>query len=186
MTNHIIKSSFGNFNVSLEARNFKEKDIPLLEASVSKMARALGSDNFEDFCLRYSYKSQSCTGYWWWKKCKSIIHKSFRWNKELCRKEIYDKLMSGKETLSPDHDNEADVFLSLDKKNKKGVLGYTYPSTNWQWIYNWFFKTGNADSIAGNIAHEWCHKMGFGHERKYNSLRSKTVPYAVGYFVRDF
>ena len=74
----------------------------------------------------------------------------------------------------------------LFRRSKRNVLGYTYSNTKTQWVYNYFFTNGGIEDIAGNMVHEWVHKMGFGHASKNNSTRKYTVPYAVGYFVKEY
>ena len=74
----------------------------------------------------------------------------------------------------------------LDKRYKKGVLGYTYPSTVKQWIYKSFFIDATYKEVSQNLTHEWMHKIGFGHPSKKTSTRKYSVPYACGYFVRDY
>ena len=176
------------FKVNLIAKNFDNdsNDKHKLLLAITKMADVMSSEDFKDFVLNYYYQSYKCTGSLWNKKCKYYMRYRFRYNKDKTREQIYNHLMTGSEVLLPEEDNEADIRLKLDKSYKKGVLGYTYPNTVWQWIYNWFFSEGTVDQIAGNLAHEWCHKMGYGHESKYNKYRRYTVPYAIGYFVRDF
>jgi hypothetical protein len=96
--------------------------------------------------------------------------------------------MKGAE-LEPDEtpeDNEADIFLKIDRTDKPGVIGYTYSNTKWQWIYSRILREWGAQDIAGNLAHEWCHKIGFEHESSWTSKREHSVPYAIGYYVRDF
>ena len=132
---------------------------------------------------------------WWWKKCHTVKHSQFVDNhimvegKEhvMSKEEIYMHLMAGEETLSEDgEDGEADIFMELDRRSSRNVLGYTYSNTTKQWIYNSFFTNGDDWDIAGNIVHEWVHKMGYGHAYKRTATRQYSVPYAVGYFVRDY
>lgn len=175
------------FKVRLETSGFKNSDMERLGQAAQLVADALGSKEFMDFCLEFSYEKTICSGWLWWKSCQKEIVEEFRWNNDLEREGIYDLLMAGEEALSEEgKDGEADIVLELDKRNKRGVLGYTYANTSKQWIYNWFFREGDIWDVAGNLAHEWTHKMGFGHEWRYNYYRQFTVPYAVGYFVRDY
>jgi len=177
--------------VRLQTSKFSDKDHVKLQKAINKMAFVLSTDDFKNFVLDFSYNVKVCKGFYVWKTCKSVTRYGMRYNdlddkKNLTQSQIYNAIMSGSERLIPEKDQEADIFLELDKKNKKGVLGYTYPSTIWQWVYNSFFKNANYHEVSGNLTHEWCHKIGFGHEKKYNWKRKFTVPYSVGYFVRDY
>ena len=175
-----------DFKVNLTTEGFNEEELKKLELARAHMEKALSSRAFFEFCRDYSYEHKRCTGRFWWKKCTVNVVQEFRWNKEKSRKEIYNHLLCGEENLVAGEDKEADIFVKIDRRRNRRVLGYTYPNTSWQWIYSTFFGRASYKEIAGNLAHEWCHKMGYGHEYKYSYLRQFTVPYAVGYFVRDF
>lgn len=175
------------FKVALSATNFYDQDFLRLQEAAQWMAEALGSKEFMDFCRKFGYEITVCSGKWWWKNCWKQRHDEFNDNEGYDNEEIYNILMSGKEKLSTDGaDREADVFLELDRRSNRRVLGYTYANSTKQWIYNNFFRNGDIWDVAGNIAHEWVHKMGFTHDYKYTSTREFSVPYAVGYFVRDY
>ena len=179
------------FKVKLEASNFDDDDYQKIQMAINKIAKAVSSTEFKNFVLDYKYTVTTCKGWWYWKECTENVRYGMRynytdWEEDQTQQQIYDHIISGKERLIPEVDEEADIFLELDKNYKPGVLGYTYPSTSWQWIYNWFFTDGDYHEIAGNIFHEYCHKLSYKHESDYNSLRRHTVPYACGYFVRDF
>ena len=182
----IILNDRKDFKVNLTAEGFNPKELEKLEAARLHMEKALSSRAFFDFCRGFSYEHKSCKGRLWWKKCNTYVTQEFRWNKEKSRKEIYNHLLCGEENLVAGEDKEADIFIKIDRRKNKRVLGYTYPNTSWQWVYSTFFAKASIEGIAGNLAHEWCHKMGYGHEYRYSYLRQFTVPYAVGYFVRDY
>lgn len=180
----IETKKYGGFKVSLEDQNFDPSDVQKIRYAAEHMAKAIGSEEFKDFVRNYKYQVTYYSR--WWRRSRKVVQSGMRYNEGKSQEDILQHLLSGAETLSPEIDREADVTLILDKKYTKGVLGYTYANTTKQWIYNWFFKSGSVKDVAGNIAHEWCHKMGYGHEYNYNSKRQHTVPYAVGYFVRDY
>lgn len=100
-------------------------------------------------------------------------------------KDVLTILKAGAESLSPSPDQEMDASIALGTGSQ--AIGYTYPNSRWQWINKWFLdltSTKPAD-IAGNIAHEYAHKLGFDHAYNFHSKRQYTVPYAIGYLVRD-
>ena len=146
------------------------------------LADRLGSAEFKRFCENYQYTKTTYTGMLWWKNYTTRVLTGFKNSGELTGLQVYEHLMLGKEVLSNTADRTLNVHLKIDRRTKRGVLGYTYPSTPKQWIYSWLLKT-TPEKIAGNLAHEWVHKMGYGHAYRFNSTREHTVPYAVGYFV---
>jgi hypothetical protein len=178
----IIKEKTDKFAVSIEAVGFDEAGEEKIKIAAKHMCEALSSVAFRHFCKNYSYTQ--ITGWWWWKKYRLV--QNFRWSNGMLPLGVYYNLLEGAEKHSPEKDGEADIFLKLDYRYVGRVLGYTYANSIWQWVYNWFFRKGTEAAIAGNIAHEWCHKMGYNHEYRRVRNRDKTVPYAVGYFVRDY
>jgi hypothetical protein len=95
--------------------------------------------------------------------------------------DIYSLIMNGAEILSGENDHEIDIAVELYEKNNSTV-GYTNEKTPWTWINNKFFKSFDTAEVAGNIVHEWVHKLGFDHE---SAKEITSVPYAVGYIVRN-
>lgn len=147
------------------------------------MESAFNSDQFKNWVLNYSYKYQKqIGGIWPFRKYSYQESFSFYMDNNLTREEIYTTIMSGKERGSI-IDNEANIFLKIDRSVHRGVIGYTYPNTKWQYVYSWFIDSSSSQQIAGNLAHEYCHKLGFDHPFKSTSLRPFSVPYAVGHYV---
>jgi hypothetical protein len=173
-------------NLKLRHTNFNESEARKVQEATEHFHEAINSPEFKEFMLNFSYEVQSCSGRWCWRKCSVTDRSEFKRNNGLSNEGVYNQLLTGEETLRPGVDREIDVDLELDRRYKRGVLGYTYSSSKSQWIYNSFFRNGEVHDVAGNIAHEWVHKMGYGHASKDNSTRKYTVPYAVGYFVRDY
>lgn len=65
------------------------------------------------------------------------------------------------------------------------VVGYTSPSITYINVNTKFFNTYAANQVAGNLFHEWLHKLGYSHDSSATAKRPYTVPYAIGYMVRD-
>lgn len=94
---------------------------------------------------------------------------------------IYNLIMSGKEVLQPEVDNEIDVDITIyNTWPWVGTIGYTYPDTIRTWINRKYFKQFSVADIAANIAHEYCHKLGFTHPFYDSEERRSSVPYVVG------
>lgn len=148
------------------------------------MAEKLGSNKFRSFVLNYGYTKETSSGWLWWKKYHRKHFPNFKNNKNKSRADIYNDLMDGREILRSGTSGSADITLVIDRRNKRSVVGYTYANSPKQWIYSWVLQT-NYKRVAGNLAHEWVHKMGYGHGRWYNSTRKHTVPYAVGDYVAE-
>ena len=175
-------------SVSIElSQDIKDLDQLKLHNAAQHMADALSSEEFKQFCLDYKFNIKYYKRRWFRRYVyKTREYLGFRKTEGSSPMQVYNHLMSGAERLNPEEDNEASIKMRIDYKYSRGVIGYTYPNTMTQWIYYNFFRRYNYKSIAGNVSHEWCHKMKYGHSFRYNSLRGHTVPYAVGNFVRKF
>lgn len=123
-------------------------------------------------------------------KHKIINHKfgkrfRFARNKGLSNLEIYERILSGVEELIPIENNAMDVEIALYSDYDSTVLGFTRPSTKRIWMNTKYFNRHNAAELASHLTHEWIHKLGFDHEDHRTPARKYSVPYAVGYIVRD-
>lgn len=169
--------------------NLKVNGKPYGGAKITKAAElvafALGSKEFKEFVIDFSFVRTNCTGFLFWKKCKNIIFNRFHYT-DMTNEGVYAKIISGAETLSPSTDGEIDIEVEVDHRYRRGVIGYTYPTLPTQYIYKSFLDSADVYDVAGNIAHEYIHKLGFGHEFKKTVDRENSVPYAVGYWVETF
>jgi hypothetical protein len=183
-----ITESMNNFTVDLVIEGFFTPDEELkIRQAVRHITLVVSSEEFKNYCLNFSYSQQVCTGKLWWRNCTTQVINNFNWNftptkRNKTNLEIYNHIISGKEVLNPVIDNTANIVLRIDRRRSRGVIGYTYPNTVTQWVYSWFL-TSSYKEIAGNIFHEWCHKLGYDHAFRYAWDREFTVPYALGYYV---
>lgn len=182
---HVVAIGDDQFKVKIEYEGLNYDEIHKLEYASQIFADAISSEKFKDFCLNFSYEEHFYTRRWFRKvHTGSKIHHGFK-GTHLTNQQVYDTIMSGKETLSGVIDNTANVYLRVDRRNKRGVVGYTYGNTKWQWVYSWVLRYG-PEMLAANASHEWCHKAGFDHAYRWNSTRQYSVPYAIGQFVQEF
>ena len=96
-------------------------------------------------------------------------------------KDIYDMIRSGADKFNKESDHDIDIHLTMYYSWKR-TIGYTYPSTYFTWINRKFFSRFDEADVAGNVAHEYMHNLGFGH---ISAKDHNSVPYAIGYLVRD-
>lgn len=148
-----------DFNSSQEAKVLKAIEI---------LKKVVRSNEFKEKVLQFSYKGKN----------------QFVDNNGLTNAEIYQKLLEGSEELSPAMDYEMDLELEL-YFSRRSTVGYTYPDELKVWINTKFFNTYTPAQVAGNIFHEWTHKLGFEHAYRYSSKRDASVPYALGYLVEE-
>lgn len=115
-----------------------------------------------------------------WEFRQELLALVFSSTRGLTNAQIYNLIINGAEILSPEIDFEADITVNGYNK-RTSVVGYTYDHTETTWINFRFFNQFNYSDIAGNLFHEWLHKLGFDHR---SAREHSSVPYACGYLVR--
>jgi hypothetical protein len=110
--------------------------------------------------------------------------KAFIDNASFSNEEVLKIIGNGAELLKPDVDDTANLQLTFFY-TRRSTVGYTTKAIMLIKLNTRFFDTFDSAHIAGNLAHEWMHKLGFDHDRHYSEKRDHSVPYAVGYMVRD-
>jgi len=110
-----------------------------------------------------------------------FLEAKFIETKGMSNAQILAKFLSGQETTTVNADGELDLNITMYSKPWSKVIGYTYLNSIATYINSKFFKSFSLSGVAGNIAHEYCHQIGFTHNDK--SQWKKTVPYTVGRIV---
>ena len=157
-----------NFGSSIKFTNFDVEQEKKVEKAIEIIKSVIASDEFRAKVLTFKYDGE----------------RQFNNNNGLTNEEIYMKLLEGSEKLMPEKDYEMDLELEL-YYSSNNVVGYTYPNTVKVWMNTKYFTLYTPSQVAGNISHEWTHKLGFDHATTYTVARDSSVPYAIGYLIRD-
>lgn len=133
-----------------------------LGAATDLMAKVLNSREFRDAVMGSKYTSDSRSS-----------------------REIYEAIRGAKENFTDAADGEVDLNLNLENFSwfQRKVVGYTTPSSDTITTNRRFFGSYEPAEVAGHLAHEWLHKLGFEHDHAATRDRPKSVPYAVGELV---
>ena len=137
--------------------------------SIIILKKIFSSPEFKDRILNHEYLSE----------------KKFYFNKGLSNGQIYKKILSGMEELYPWKNNTMDVEIEFYTDLESNVIGYTRSDTMKVWMNNKYFNKHTLAELASNLTHEWLHKLGFDHEKERTDDRKYSVPYAIGYIVRE-
>lgn len=162
------RAAEADLEINAYLRDFSTGQRSKMETALEKLKVVLNSEEFRQRVVNFTYNGR----------------KQFVDNKGLTNRQIYDSILRGAETLNGIIDQEVDVDLTLYYSNNSTV-GYTYPNTNRIWVNNKFFSTYTHGSVAANVAHEWLHKLGYGHDFERTTRRNYSVPYGVGGIVRE-
>lgn len=151
----------------MKIQGFSASSMVKLESAFDVLEKVVNSEEFKSRVINF-------------KNTKG--QRAFASNNGLSNEQIYAIFMDGRETLQQNTPGEMNFFLKLYSRPWSKVVGWTNPDINTINI-NWrFFKNYKANEVAGNLAHEWTHKIGFGH---ISAAEHDSAPYAIGYIVEE-
>ncbi|HLT23344.1 MAG TPA: hypothetical protein VKZ84_07870 [Bacteriovoracaceae bacterium] len=157
------------FNANVSLTNFNASQEEKVLRAIEMIKKIIRTKEFKERVINFTYNGQ----------------KRFVDNKGLSNEEIYQILIDGAETLLPEIDNEMDLDLELYTSNFTSTVGYTYPNVLRIWMNTKYFNAYSIAQVAGNVFHEWTHKLGFDHASSYSKSRDSSVPYGLGYIMVD-
>lgn len=99
--------------------------------------------------------------------------------------EVYAAIRAAKENYTDAADGEVDLNLNLESFSwfQRNVVGYTTEGSDTITTNRKFFSNYEPAEMAGHLAHEWLHKLGFEHDFKATARRPESVPYELGDLV---
>lgn len=156
------------FDANIKFVNFEREDEEKVHKAIEIIKKVIQSSEFKAKVLNFTYNKKQ----------------SFVDNNGLTNAQVYQKLLDGAEDLKPAIDHTMDLELEL-YYSWRSTVGYTYPSGLRIWMNTKFFDYYTPSEVAGNIFHEWTHKLGFDHASSYSVSRDNSVPYALGYLIEE-
>ncbi len=156
-----------------ESNRFSSSGLALLEKARVALEKAVNSEEFKQKVLHFTYDGQE----------------TYVQNNGLTNLQIYNKIMAGAEEFPSQTaaNNTMDLYTEYYTSSWFGrnVVGYTSPDTSTIFMNSYFFNYATPDGVAGNMIHEWLHKLGFDHDYNSTARRPASVPYAVGYIAEE-
>lgn len=156
------------FDATVQFTNFEKEDEEKVYKAIEVIKKIVASKEFKDKVLNFTYDGK----------------KQFVDNDGLTNEQVYQKLLNGAEILKPEIDHQMDLDLQL-YYSWRSTVGYTYPDGLRIWMNTKFFYPYTVSEVAGNVFHEWTHKLGFEHDSSYSVSRDSSVPYALGYMIEE-
>ena len=156
------------FDANVSLNEFDAKDEEKVHKAIDIIKEVIRTDEFRQRVLNFTYQGK----------------KTFVDSDGLSNAQIYQKLLDGSETLKPEVDHEMDLELEL-YYSSRSTVGYTYANVLRIWMNTKYFDPYTPAEVAGNVFHEWTHKLGFDHASSYSVSRDSSVPYALGYLIEE-
>ena len=157
-----------SFKTNITLMNLSNSQSKKYNKAVAIVKKVVATEAFKKKVLAYKYAGRS----------------QFADNKGKTNAQIYQTILDAAESLKPIKNNTMDLGVKMYSQ-QSSVVGYTNESITYINVNTKFFNTFGANEVAGNLFHEWLHKLGYDHDSTSTSRRPYSVPYAVGYMVRD-
>lgn len=158
------------FNVNAKLTGFTKTQEAKIEDAIDLIKRVTASDEFKSKILNFKYNGK----------------KQFVDNNGLTNAQIYQKILEASEKLTPGNNNTMDITLQTYYVDAN-VIGYTMASIKTIYMNTKYLSSSSFPpyKVAMNMTHEWLHKLGFGHDSEATTSRPYSVPYGIGYIMRD-
>lgn len=157
-----------SFKTNVTLMNLTAAQKTKYNQAVAIVKKVVGTEAFKNKVLAYKYAGKT----------------QYADNKGRTNAQIYQTILDAAETLKPIKNNTMDLGVKMYSA-ANSVVGYTNASITYINVNTKFFNTYAANQVAGNLFHEWLHKLGYGHDSAATSKRPYSVPYAIGYMIRD-
>jgi hypothetical protein len=158
------------FEVNATLKGFERSQEDKIYTAIDLIKRVVATDEFKRRVLNKKYNGK----------------KTYVDNNGLTNAQVYKKILEASENLNPGANNTMDITLE-SYHTTANVIGYTMPNINTVYLNKRYLDKASfkANQVAMNVTHEWLHKIGFKHAYENTANRSHSVPYAVGYIMRD-
>lgn len=164
-----VPTAAQTWNANIYYDNFSAEQEAKVEIAIALIKKVIASQEFKDRVINHTYEGK----------------KTYVDSKGLSNTQIYRKILEAAERMGiTSRNNTMDVELELYHAATT-TIGYTYPNVTRIWMNTKYFDKYTPHQVAGNLMHEWVHKLGFGHAIKWSKSRDYSVPYAVGYLMEQ-
>lgn len=157
-----------SFSTNVDYYNLTATQEDKYDDAVALVKKVVGTEAFRTRVLNHYYDGS----------------KSYANNNGLTNSQIYQSVLDAAEKLTPAKNNRLDVGVKMYYENNS-VVGWTNTSITYINVNTKFFNGYDVNEVAGNLFHEWLHKLGYGHDSTATTRRPYSVPYAIGYMIRD-
>ena len=157
-----------SFKTNVTLMNLSATQAAKYNKAVTMVKRVVATEAFRTKVLNHAYAG-----------VKKFVDNGGKTNAQ-----IYQSILDAAEKLKLVKNNTMDLGVKMYYQ-ASSVVGYTSTNISYINVNTKFFNTYTVNQVAGNLFHEWLHKLGYGHSASATASRPYSVPYAIGYMVRD-
>lgn len=151
------------FDVNIQFLNTTSAQQEKFDKAIEIIKKVIATEEFRNQVINHTYNGK-----------KTYVDNGGHSNEQ-----IYQMILDGAEKLRPAKNNTMDMEVELYYA-ATSTVGYTYANVTKIWVNTKYFNTNSVQAVAGNLMHEWLHKLGFTHASSYSTSRDYSVPYAIG------
>jgi hypothetical protein len=152
------------------AKGFSPDELKKLHAAQNALNKILNHQSFKDRVLRFTTDGLYRFHY----------RKSFLGNwidQPYSNQHVYDMITQNAQ--NPE-DKKIELQLEMLPGGNVEQLGFTNPDTQSIYTYrNWLNSLPIAE-YTSHLVHEWCHQLGFNHDKTPNDKTEFSVPFGIG------
>lgn len=157
------------FDVNVKLIGFNEAQEEKIYEAVELIKKVIASEEFKSKVLAKQYNGE----------------RTYVDNGGLSNSQIYKRILGGAERVGNTlKNNTMDLDLQVYYEVSP-TIGYTYPNTTRIFMNSKFLNKHDPWQVTDNLMHEWLHKLGFKHAVERTDGRAHSVPYSIGYLMRD-
>jgi hypothetical protein len=142
-----------------------------VQMALSAIEEIVNSDEFYKEVLSMSYKIGKKT------------YRGFSQTK-LSSEEVLKSIYSARENFPGGAEHSIDLYLNMYYE-RSSTIGWTAPKEKFIHMNRYHHDRYSLAQTAGNLFHEWLHKINHDHSKRHNSLRPHSVPYKLGQLIAE-
>jgi hypothetical protein len=167
-------TSFADSGLTLKLHSFTNatpEDAARVTQAMKLLEHIVNEPSFKDRILNMNYKIGNTTyqGYT---------------QTEMTPTQVLHDIETAQENYNDGSKGVIDLFLD-SYYQASSTVGYTSVKDKYIHMNRYIQGSYSSAKTAGNIFHEWMHKIGYDHSSRNNVYRPHSVPYKLGYLVAE-
>lgn len=151
--------------------NATPEDTVRVSGAIKLLEGIINSPEFRDRVLNMTYKIGQTT------------YQGYS-QTEATPTQVFQDIEKAQENYKEGTEGVMDLYLD-SYYQRSSTVGYTSVKDKFIHMNRYIQNSYTSEKTAGNIFHEWMHKLGYDHSSRHNVYRPHSVPYKLGYLVAE-